>query len=164
MNLFTLVLLISTLLVNLVAGLLLTFAIIIMPGMATLSDRAYLIAFKVIDRIIQNGQIVFMIVWLGSIIGLIASIALGWSRAPNLDRTLLLSALVIYVGGVMLPTMRFNVPANNRLQALDLSAMDDAAIQSERIRFEPNWVRWNHYRTIAAILTSVIVLTVLLRQ
>ena len=164
MNLFTIVLLISILLIILVAGLLLTFAIIVMPGLATLSDRAYLIAFKSIDRIIQNGQIVFMIVWLGSIIGLIASIGLGWSRAPNLDRTLLLFALVTYVGGVMLPTMRFNVPANNRLQALDLSAMDDAAIQSERIRFEPDWLRWNLYRTNAAMLTSVLVLLVLLRQ
>jgi hypothetical protein len=40
----------STLLCSLVAGFVFAFAVVVMPGIQTLSDRDYLRAFKVMDR------------------------------------------------------------------------------------------------------------------
>ena len=56
---------VSTLLCALVAGLVLAFAIVVMPGIRHLNDHDYLQAFKVMDRVIQNNHPVFMVVWLG---------------------------------------------------------------------------------------------------
>ena len=43
-----------------------TFAIIVMPGTKTLGDLGFLKAFKAMDRVIQDNQPVFILVWLGS--------------------------------------------------------------------------------------------------
>ncbi len=45
----------TTLSCALVAGLVLGFAIVVMPGIAKLSDQAFLQAFKRMDGIIQDG-------------------------------------------------------------------------------------------------------------
>mgnify|MGYP000408645177 CR=1 FL=1 len=47
------------------AAVVVVFAIVVMPGIATLDDLAFLRAFKAIDRVIQDNQPVFMIVWGG---------------------------------------------------------------------------------------------------
>ena len=60
-------LLLSTLLCGLVTGIILTYAIVVMPGLSRLDDRAFIKAFQVTDGIIQNRRMVFMLVWLGSI-------------------------------------------------------------------------------------------------
>ncbi len=164
MNLFVFTLVLTTLLVALVAGLVFTFAVVVMPGLASLSDRAYLAAFKAMDRIIQDGQPLFMIVWLGSMVGLVLTVVLGWNQVVSPHRALLITAVVLHLGGVMVPTARYNIPANNRVQRLDLAAMDAATLRDERARFEPMWVRWNTRRTVVAILVTVILLVVLWRQ
>ena len=44
------------------------FAAVVMPGIAKLSDREFLLAFKQMDGIIQNNQPAFMFVWVGSVL------------------------------------------------------------------------------------------------
>ena len=56
LDIFTISLLLSILLCSLVAGLLFGFAVVVMPGIAKLSDREYLISFKHMDGIIQNNH------------------------------------------------------------------------------------------------------------
>ena len=53
LDIFTISLLISILLCSLVAGLLFGFAVVVMPGIAKLSDREFLMSFKNMDGIIQ---------------------------------------------------------------------------------------------------------------
>ncbi len=55
----------STLLCSLVAGFVFAFTIVIMPGIKSLSDHDFLQAFNVMDRVIQNNQPIFVLVWLG---------------------------------------------------------------------------------------------------
>ena len=54
LDIFTISLLISILLCSLVAGLLFGFAVVVMPGIAKLSDREFLMSFKNMDGIIQK--------------------------------------------------------------------------------------------------------------
>ncbi len=163
MSILELSLLFSTLLCSLVAGLVLTFAIVIMPGIRTLGDLGLLQAFKAIDRIIQDGQLIFMIVWLGSAVALIVSTVLGIRHLQGFDQLLLSTACAAYLLGVQLPTITINVPLNNRLQARDLASLNEAELAAARAEFEPRWIRWNSIRTVAAIFTAVLLLILLIR-
>jgi uncharacterized membrane protein len=68
LDIFSITLMLSILLCSLVAGLMFGFAVVVMPGIAKLPDRDYLISFKQMDEIIQNNQPAFMLVWVGSIV------------------------------------------------------------------------------------------------
>jgi uncharacterized membrane protein len=160
---FQLVLLLAALLCSLVAGFLLAFAIVVMPGIARLDDSAFLRAFQVIDRIIQNNQPLFMFVWVGSVLALMAAAVLGLWQLSGTDRVLVIAAALLYFLGVQLPTAAINIPLNNELQRLDLDAASEAARERARSGFEPRWNRWNGIRTACSILTSILLLVLLLR-
>ena len=162
MDIFQIILILSTLLCSLVAGFLLAFTFVVMPGTGTLNDHDFLQAFKAIDRVIQNNQPVFIIVWAGSVLLLgTAAIMSFWYLEDNL-RYLLIGAAAIYFLGVQLPTGAINVPLNNQLQAQNLGSMSVAELQQAREDFEPRWVRWNTIRTWFAVAVSVVLLFVIL--
>ena len=163
MNLFPILLTLATLGCALVTGITLIFAIVIMPGLGSLSDRSFLEGFKAIDQVIQNNHPVFIFVWLGSDLSLNAATAFGWSELANPDRMLLVAALIIYLGGVQIPTAAVNVPLNNQLQALTLDELDDDQLHEARTTFEPRWLTWNTLRTWLALITTVLLLFLLLR-
>ncbi len=157
------VLILATLLCSLVAGLVFSFAVVVMPGIRELGDRDFLRAFQVIDGVIQRSQPLFMLAWVGSIVAVLASLLMGVWQLEGTARSLLLAAGSIYLLLVQLPTFAINVPLNNQLQALDLAAAGDAAVGEARRRFEPRWLLWNWIRTGCAILTSTLLLTLLLQ-
>lgn len=163
MAMFEAALIVATLLCSLVAGLVLAFAVVVMPGIGTLSDREFLRAFQAIDGVIQRRQPVFALVWLGSIVALLAALVLGLRELEGAARILLVLAGLVYLLVVHLPTFTINVPLNNRVQALDVDALDEATLRKARQGFEPRWRRWNSIRTAAASLTSVALMMQLLR-
>ena len=163
MDTFQIVLILALLLCSLVAGFVFAFASVVMPGIGSLNDREFLRGFQVIDRVIQNNQPAFMLVWVGSIVTLVTSGALGFGRLDGPERWLVVAAVVVYLVGVQLPTMTINVPLNNQLQSLDLQTMDESALAAARADFEPRWNRWNELRTVLAILTSLLLIVVALR-
>jgi uncharacterized membrane protein len=155
--------LLSALLCSLVAGLVFSFAIVVMPGIRGLDDLAFLKAFKAMDRVIQNNPPIFMLVWLGSAVVLLASTVVGIWQLEGFDRILLVVACAIYLFGVHLPTIAVNIPLNNHLQSQDLDTMTEPALVETRARFESRWLRWNAIRTIFAILTTALLLVLLIR-
>jgi uncharacterized membrane protein len=163
MELIQSAILLSALLCSLVAGLVLTFAIVVMPGIKTLGDLDFLKSFKAMDRVIQNNQPIFMLVWLGSAVVLLASTVLGIWRLEGLDRILLVVACMIYIFGVQVPTVAINVPLNNHLQSQDLDTMTESALLATTEMFESRWLRWNTIRTVIATLTTVLLLYLLIR-
>ena len=163
MHVFTTLLTLSTLGCAIVTGITLVFAIVIMPGLKSLGDRGFLQAFKAIDSVIQNNQPVFMLVWLGSALALIASSVLGFWFLEGADLALLIAACALYLSGVQAATVVVNVPLNNRLQAQALDKMDDTEIAQARHAFEPRWLRWNTIRTWVGTLVTILLLVVLSR-
>lgn len=158
MNLISLVAALSTLLCTLLAGFVFAFDIVIMPGIQRMNDRDFLRAFQAMDRVIQNNQPMFMLVWLGSATTLLVLTVLGIRQLPGADRLLLIAACAAFYLGVQLPTVTVNVPLNNQLQALELNGMNEAELLQTRTTFEPRWIRWNRIRTVFAILTSVLLI------
>ena len=163
MELINIVLVVATLFIALVAGFVFAFATVVMPGIATLSDKDYLQAFKVIDGVIQSGQPVFGIIWLGSAVAIIASAIAGFWFLDGSNFWLTVGACALYILGVQVPTLAFNIPLNNRLQSHDLEKMSKSELKDARRDFEDPWMRWNLFRTIIATVSSVILLVVLLR-
>lgn len=160
---FQIVLILATLLCSLVAGFLFAFATVVMPGIKTLNDSEFIRAFQVIDGVIQNNQPLMVAVWMGSIIAAVAAAVLGFGQLDGTQRLLLISAPIIYILGVQLSTFTINVPLNNKLQRLNVDAMDEVALKAARMNFEPGWNRWNLVRTPFAGLASVLFMILLFR-
>lgn len=149
---FHLTLLVSIIFCSLVAGLLFGFAIVVMPGIANLSDKEYLLAFKYMDGVIQNNQPLFVFVWAGSILSVILTLVLGILNLDDEKLYLLIGAASVYLIGVQLPTFRFNIPLNNELQNLDIEDLEETQAKTSRTKFETSWNRWNRIRTINGIV------------
>jgi uncharacterized membrane protein len=153
----------SILFCSLVAGLLFGFAVVVMPGIAKLTDKEYLLAFKHMDGIIQDNQPLFILVWAGSILSVIVTLVLGVMNLNGTQIYLLSAASVLYLLGVQLPTFRFNIPLNNSLQSLDIETLRETEFTLFRSDFEAPWNRWNRFRTVNAIVAVSMFLLVLLR-
>ncbi len=158
MTLFDITLIATTLLCALTAGLILGFAVVVMPGIAKLSDRGFLLAFKEMDGVIQNKQPLFMFVWVGSIVSVVLLLILGTRQLSGLERYVMWFACSLYLIAVQGPTIRFNIPLNNAVQALKIDDLNDSDLARARRQFETPWNRWNLFRTLAAIVCVIALL------
>jgi len=160
---FQAALFLATFLCSLVAGFLFAFSVVVMPGIRSLSDREFIRAFQVMDRVIQNNQPVFILVWVGSVVILITSAVLGIGQLNGIERLLLIFTALAYLLGVQLPTVTINIPLNNKLQTLDTDAMDETAQKTAREDFEPRWNQWNSIRAALSSLVSALLIILLFR-
>lgn len=158
MNLFHISLIVSTFLCSMAAGFLLAFALVVMPGIRNLGDKEFIKAFQVMDKIIQNGQPLFMVIWLGSVITLIISAIIGIKDLEGINLILMIISVLFFVAGVQLPTGMINVPLNNKLQTLNVNSLNENDHKKERVNFEQRWNKWNIIRTIFACSTSIILI------
>ena len=163
MEYFVFTLILATFLCSLVAGFLFAFAVVIMPGINNLNDKEFIRAFQVMDGVIQNNQPLFMLVWLGSVLVLIISAVLGIGQLDGVGRLLIISAALIYILGVQLPTITINIPLNNKIQTLDVDGMSEESHKVARENFEPRWNRWNKNRTVLSSLASVLLIILVFR-
>jgi len=146
---------------SLTAGFLFAFSVVVMPGITRLEDGAFLQTFQAMDGIIQDSSPLFIVMWMGSVVAMLAVLvlAVGGGDLSGGARALLVGSAVMYLGGVQLPTAAVNIPLNNRVQALHVDQLDPPTVEQERGAFEARWNRWNVVRTIAAIV-AVLMLVV----
>jgi len=161
-SVFPIVLVIATLLVSLVAGFLFAFAVVAMPGLKKLNDGEFIRAFQEMDGIIQNNHPLFMLVWGGSVLFLIAAAILGFTHLESLPRNFLLAATVLYIIGVQAPTIVLNIPRNHAIQALSVDTANATDLRQARIDFEDGWNRSNQFRTAMSIAVTAILLSLVL--
>jgi uncharacterized membrane protein len=161
-SIFPIVLVSATLFVSLVAGFLFAFAVVAMPGLKQLNDGEFIRAFQRMDGIIQNNNPLFMLVWMGSVLFLIAAAIIGFNQLESLQRNVLLAATVLYIIGVQAPTTVINVPRNNVIQAVNVDTANGTALQQARIDFEDGWNRSNQFRTVMSITVTAILLSLVL--
>jgi uncharacterized membrane protein len=159
---FPIVLVVATMLVSLVGGFLYAFAVVAMPGLKKLSDAEFIHAFQEMDGIIQNNHPLFMLVWMGSVLFLIAAAIIGFTHLESLPRNFLLAATVLYIIGVQAPTIVINVPRNNAIQALSVDTANATDLRQARIDFEDGWNRSNQFRTVMSITVTAILLGLVL--
>ena len=94
-SLFTVAIIITTLLVALVAGIVFAFSVITMPGIKRLNDKEFIRGFQVIDGVIQDNQPLFILVWVGSIISIIISAGIGVAHLEGTPLIIMIVATVL---------------------------------------------------------------------
>ena len=160
-DVFPLILILSILFCSLVTGLVFGFAVVVMPGIAKLPDREFLLSFQKMDGIIQDNQPLFMLVWVGSIIAIVTAIILGIENLDSNQNNILWLGSGLYLLGVQSPTAIFNIPLNNKVQEMDIMTSEESEIATFRLHFETQWNRWNRIRTFNAIVSVTILLFLL---
>ena len=161
MDVLDITLIFSITLCSLVSGFILTYSIVVMPGLSNLNDKDFLKAFQVTDAIIQNNQPVFMFTWIGSILAVLATIFVSLVSIGFAETWLIVLVAFVYLLGVQGITVAIHIPLNNHIQRIKIEDLHDEALADQRQKFETKWNFFNYIRTSIAISVSVLLLILL---
>ena len=145
----------STLLCSLVTGFILTYAIVVMPGLSKLDDKEFIKAFQVTDGIIQNNQPIFILIWVGSIISVVSTIIISIFTLGILEAWKIIFVSLVYLIGVQAITIIIHLPLNRRIQNIDINSTNLQSLNEERKNFETKWNYFNNIRTVIAFLVTL---------
>ena len=145
----------STLLCSLVTGFILTYAIVVMPGLSKLDDKEFIKAFQVTDGIIQNNQPIFILIWVGSIISVVSTIIISIFTLGILEAWKIIFVSLVYLIGVQAITIIIHLPLNKRIQNIDINSTNLQSLNKERKNFETKWNYFNNIRTVIAFLVTL---------
>ena len=129
-----------------------------MPGLSRLNDRAFIRAFQVTDGIIQNRQMVFMLVWLGSIFLVVCTMGISFLILNGNIRWLIILAGAVYLLGVQGITIFIHLPLNNGIQSVKVDEADDDTVHQQRLIFEVKWNFFNSVRTALGLYATAMFL------
>ena len=149
-------LLVTALTTALIAGLFYAYSCSVNPALHKLPDAQYLAAMQSINREILNP--LFFMSFMGTLLLLPLCTWLQYSQPVSVRFYLLLAATLIYVFGTFSVTVGGNVPLNNALEAFDLATASPEAITQQRLQFEVPWNRLHSIRTVANVITLVLLL------
>ncbi|WP_082140557.1 DUF1772 domain-containing protein [Chryseobacterium sp. FH2] len=150
----TVILIITSTLTALIAGLFYAYSCSVILGLGKLSDTEYLKAMQSINREILNP--VFFMSFMGAAIMLPVTTFL--LRGQGSVFVLLLIATLVYLVGVFGVTVVGNVPLNDQLGNFDIVNSSAEAIKQMRKTFEIRWNMLNHVRTICNTLSIILVI------
>jgi uncharacterized membrane protein len=130
---------------GLIAGLYFAFSTFIMTALQRVGPAQGAAAMNAINAAILRS--LFMPLFLGtSVTGLVLA-GLALVRWGQPGAVVMLVGGLVYVVGMFLCTMVFNVPLNNALADVDPASARGAEMWS---RYLIEWTFWNHVRTIAS--------------
>ena len=166
MDLLDVALIFSILSCSLVGGFIFTYAIVVMPGLSSLSDKDFLRAFQVTDAIIQDNQPLFMFTWVGSMVAMFMMIVVSSVGVELAEAWPIVLISVAYLVGVQGITAAFHIPLNNHIQNLIIEDLNDETLADEtladeRLKFEAKWNFFNYIRTGIALSVSFLLLIIL---
>lgn len=134
-----------------VAGVFFTFSDFVMRSLAVARPAAGVEVMQAISREVFRS--VFMVLLLGMtalsplLIGY-ASLFIAGSAA-----TLIMIGGAVYLVGVFVVTLVFNVPMNQRLAAMEFSSTEAATYWAAT--YMPRWTFWNYVRAIASAASAI---------
>ncbi len=134
---------------GLVGGLLFAFSNFAMRALDALPPESAAAAMRAVNVRILNP--LFVLLFLGTAV---AGVALTWlvvGGAAGRAGPWLVAGSVAYLAGPVAVTMAFNVPLNNRLAVGPI-----AAAATFWPAYALSWTRWNHLRTVLAIVAAAL--------
>lgn len=134
---------------GLIAGVFFAFSSFVIGALARTPPAQGIAAMQSINVVVINRS--FMTVFFGTAAAcaaLILSALMSW-QAQGYPYLLVGSGL--YLVGTILVTVLFNVPRNNTLAKVQCDSVEGADLWS---RYVVEWTRWNHVRTLAALLAA----------
>ena len=161
MDVLDISLIFSILSCSLVGGFILTYAVVVMPGLSNLNDKDFVKAFQVTDAVIQNNQPIFMFTWIGSIVAMLTTILVSLVSVGLSETWLILLIVIAYLLGVQGITVAIHIPLNNHIHKVKIEELNDETLAYERLKFETKWNFFNYIRTSIAIFVSMLLLILL---
>lgn len=156
MTIQNIILTVTTTLTALIAGLFYAYSCSVNIGLAKLPNDGYITAMQSINREIQNP--VFFISFMGTLLLLPISTFFQYKAGVMDSFWLLLIATIIYCIGTFGVTIMGNVPLNEMLDKFNIQFASIEEISSIRNRFEIPWNRFHTIRTIAAVISLILVI------
>ncbi len=135
---------------GLVSGVFLAFSDFVMKSLASASPAGGIESMQVINRKVYNS--IFLVLILGMAAFSLFLTGYTFFRVSGSASVYILAGGTIYIAGVILVTFIFNVPMNQRLDAMDYSAADSVSYWANYV---PSWTFWNHIRTIASTVSTI---------
>ncbi len=134
---------------GLVAGVFFAFSTFVMSGLARLTAPEGIAAMNAIN--VTAVTPMFMSLLFGT--ALVAAVAgviamMNWNVAGS---AYVVAGALLYLVGVIVVTIAFNVPLNDQLAVV---APDSAAGAEFWQRYLSTWVGWNHVRTLAPLAST----------
>ena len=161
MDILDISLIFSILLCALVTGFILTYAVVVMPGLSKLDDKGFIKAFQVTDGIIQNNQPLFILIWVGSIVSVLGTIITSIISLGIIEAWLIISVGTVYLLGVQGITISIHLPLNKRIQKININSTNYHTLSEERKNFETKWNYFNNIRTGIAFFVILIFLLII---
>jgi uncharacterized membrane protein len=132
---------------GLIGGLFFIFSNTIMRALDALPAGGAVAAMNSVNRVILNP--LFFLAFFGTAL-LCVVLLIGLASRPS-SRVLVIAGALLYLTGSIGVTMVFNVPLNNKLQAVLPAAMD---MEAQWRAYRRPWTLWNHVRTVACLLSA----------
>ena len=143
----------------LVAGVLLTFSDFVMRALDGARPAAGVEVMQVINREVFRSVLMFLLLGMSALSPLLIGYAYVGVAGPASD--LIVAGGAIYLAGVFVVSLVFNVPMNNRLVAQDYGSSEAAAYW--KTTYFPRWTFWNYVRAIAAATSAACYLVACIR-
>ncbi|MBC8102606.1 MAG: DUF1772 domain-containing protein [Cytophagales bacterium] len=134
---------------SLISGVFFAFSTFVMRALARLPAPQGIAAMQSINITAINP--LFMGVFFGTAALSIILMIAFWTRWREPAILCLFLGSLLYLVGVLLVTIVFNVPRNDALAPLDPHSAEAASLWS---RYVSEWTAWNHVRTVAALAAA----------
>lgn len=136
---------------GLIAGLYFAFSTFIMTALGRIHQAHGIAAMNAINSTILGS--LFLPLFFATTLASAALAVLALVRFGAPGAMTMLAGGLVYVAGMFLCTMIFNVPLNNALAGVDPAGAEAAPVWA---RYLKDWTFWNHVRTIASTLASAL--------
>jgi uncharacterized membrane protein len=130
---------------GLLAGLYFAFSAFVMRALGRIDQASGITAMNAINIDIVRSP--FMPLFLGTTLASAILAVVGVFRLGEPGAAAMLAGGVLYVVGMFVVTMIFNVPLNDTLAAADPAGTEVASLWA---RYLKEWTFWNHVRTVAS--------------
>lgn len=136
---------------GLIAGLYFAFSAFVMTALGRIDQAAGIAAMNAINVDIVRS--LFMPLFFGTTLSCAVLAVFGGLRWPEPCAIAMVCGGVLYVVGMFVVTVVFNVPLNDQLAAVDPA---DRAAGLVWTRYLTDWTFWNHVRTLASTAATAL--------
>lgn len=136
---------------GLMGGVYFAFSAFVMTALGRLDQSAGIAAMNAINVDIVRS--LFMPLFLGTTVAGVALAVMGALRFSEAGAAGMIAGGGLYVIGMFVVTVVFNVPLNDALAAVQPSSPEAGAVWMAYLK---DWVFWNHVRTVASVVASAL--------
>lgn len=141
---------------GLMAGVYFAFSTFVMTALGRLDQAAGIAAMNAINVDIVRSF--FMPLFLSTTAAGAALVVMGALRLSEPGAVSMIAGGGLYVIGMFVVTVAFNVPLNDALAAVQPSSPEGGAVWAAYLK---DWVLWNHVRTVASAVASALFIVAL---